>query len=85
MIKFAKYEEAVAVLKKALKLDETNAQAQELMEKAEAGKKRVDYGIPKDKLKGEKQPSAPPRERPKAEKPTANVPPAAVTPKPPQQ
>lgn len=51
LIKFAKYDEAIGVLKKALSLDQTNSQAQDLMEKAEAGKKRTDYGIPKDKLK----------------------------------
>lgn len=48
LIKFAKYEEALNVLKKALKLDETNSQAQALIEKAEAGKKRLDYGKPKE-------------------------------------
>jgi tetratricopeptide (TPR) repeat protein len=55
LIKFAKYDEAVSVLKKALKLDETNSPAQDLLEKAEAGKKRTDYGIPKDKQKAEKE------------------------------
>lgn len=53
LIKFAKYEEAVSVLKKALKLDDTNSQAQDLLDIAEAGKKRVDYGIPKDKQKAQ--------------------------------
>ena len=51
LIKFAKYDEALGVLKKAIKLDETNSQAQDLLEKAQAGKKRTDYGIPKDKQK----------------------------------
>lgn len=51
LIKFAKYEEAVKVLKKALQLDESNSQAQDLLDIAEAGKKRVDYGVPKDKQK----------------------------------
>ena len=54
LIKFAKYDEAVGVLKKALKLNESNSQAQSLLEKAEAGKKRIDYGIPKDKPKSDK-------------------------------
>lgn len=53
LIKFAKYEEAVSVLKKALKLDDTNSQAQDLLDIAEAGKKRVDYGVPKDKQKAQ--------------------------------
>lgn len=54
LIKFAKYDEALGVLKKALKLDESNSQAQALIEKAEAGKKRIDYGVPKDKAKSDK-------------------------------
>lgn len=54
LIKLAKYDEAVGVLKKALNLDETNSQAQDLMEKAEAGQKRINFGIPKDKPKVEK-------------------------------
>lgn len=43
-IKLAQYEEAVAALKKAVSLDESNLQAQEMLEKAEAGRKRVDFG-----------------------------------------
>jgi tetratricopeptide (TPR) repeat protein len=85
LIKFAKYEEAVAALKKALKIDETNSHAQELLDKAEAGQKRVEYGIPKDKLRNDKLPPAPPKEKPKTEKPgNTAVPPPAETPKPPQ-
>jgi tetratricopeptide (TPR) repeat protein len=49
LIKLAQYDEAVRALKKAVEIDEANAQAQELLEKAEAGKKRVDFGA--DKLK----------------------------------
>lgn len=44
LIKLAQYDEAVRALKKAVELDEGNALAAELLEKAEAGKKRVDYG-----------------------------------------
>jgi len=47
LIKLAHYEEAVGALKKALKIDENNLQAQELLEKAEAGRKRVDFGVNK--------------------------------------
>lgn len=55
LIKLAKYDESLGVLKKALSLDESNSQAQDLIEKAEAGKKRVDYGVPKgDKSKAPK-------------------------------
>lgn len=49
LVKLAQYEEAVSALKKSLKLDENNSQAEELLEKAEAGRKRVDFGV--DKLK----------------------------------
>jgi tetratricopeptide (TPR) repeat protein len=51
LMKFAKYEEALGILKTALKLDPTNSQAQDLVEKAEAGKKRIEFGQPKDKPK----------------------------------
>lgn len=47
LIKLAQYDEAVSALKKAIKLDETNLQAEELLEKAAAGKKRVDFGVNK--------------------------------------
>ncbi|MCU0238651.1 MAG: tetratricopeptide repeat protein [Pyrinomonadaceae bacterium] len=48
LIKFAKYQEAIGVLKKALKLDENNSRIESLLEKAEAGRKREDYGKPKE-------------------------------------
>lgn len=44
LIKLAQYEEAVAALKKALEIDSSNLQAESLLEKAEAGRKRVDFG-----------------------------------------
>ncbi|CAN5662398.1 hypothetical protein BH24ACI2_BH24ACI2_05810 [soil metagenome] len=47
LIKLAHYDEAVSALKKAVKLDESNLQAAELLETAEAGKKRIDYGVNK--------------------------------------
>lgn len=45
LVKLASYDEAVPVLKKAVSLDEANSQAQELLERAEAGKKRIDFGV----------------------------------------
>ncbi len=53
LVKLAQYAEAVNVLKKAVKLDENNSQAAELLEKAEAGRKRIDFGVNKivDRLK----------------------------------
>lgn len=49
LIKLAKYHEAVGALKKAIELDSTNTKAEELLEKAEAGRKRIDFtSVPKD-------------------------------------
>ncbi len=43
LIKLAQYHEAIPPLKKALELDPENIRAQELLEDAEAGRKRVNY------------------------------------------
>ncbi|HEY8563289.1 MAG TPA: tetratricopeptide repeat protein [Pyrinomonadaceae bacterium] len=45
LIKLAQYEEAVRALKKALDIDPENSEAAELLEKAEAGKKRINFGV----------------------------------------
>lgn len=50
LIKLAQYPEAIKQLKKAVELDEYNARAEDLLEQAEAGRKRVDYGA-KEKAK----------------------------------
>ena len=50
--KLAKYDEAVAALKKALELDPSNVDAEQLLEEAEAGRKRVDFVPPKEKPSG---------------------------------
>jgi tetratricopeptide (TPR) repeat protein len=47
LIKLAKYPEAVVALKKAVELDSENLIAQELLEDAEAGRRRIDYVSPK--------------------------------------
>jgi tetratricopeptide (TPR) repeat protein len=53
LIKFAKYQEAIGILKKVQKLDPGNGQVDSLMEKAEAGAKRENFGTkPKDKPAG---------------------------------
>jgi Flp pilus assembly protein TadD len=53
LIKLAQYQEAISPLKKALELDPENIRAQELLEEAEAGRKRVNYtATPKDDKKG---------------------------------
>ena len=43
LIKLAQYREAIEPLKKALELDPENSKAQELLEDAEAGRKRIDF------------------------------------------
>jgi tetratricopeptide (TPR) repeat protein len=50
LIKLAKYPEAVSSLKKALELDPQNLEAEELLERAEAGRKRITFTqLPEDK------------------------------------
>lgn len=44
LIKLAQYDEAIRALKKAIEIDEANLRAEDLLEQAEAGKKRVDFG-----------------------------------------
>ncbi|MGI8883235.1 MAG: tetratricopeptide repeat protein [Pyrinomonadaceae bacterium] len=68
LIKLAQYDEAVRALKKALEIDSLNLPAEDLLEKAEAGKKRVNFGI-KPKLPEQK---TAPRENPKS-KPAINT------------
>ncbi len=43
-IKLAQYDEAIRALKKAIDIDENNLIAEDLLEQAQAGKKRVDFG-----------------------------------------
>jgi len=64
LIKLAQYQEAVAALKKAVSIDSTNLQAESLLEKAEAGRKRVDFGI-KPKIPTPPQETVKPRANPK--------------------
>jgi tetratricopeptide (TPR) repeat protein len=52
LIKLAQYHEAISPLKRALELDHENIRAQELLEDAEAGRKRVNYtSTPKEDKK----------------------------------
>jgi tetratricopeptide (TPR) repeat protein len=46
LVKLAQYNEAIKFLKKSMELDPDNTRAEELMEKAEDGKRRVEQGIP---------------------------------------
>jgi len=84
LMKLAQYEEAVAALKKAVSLDDSNLQAQELLEKAEAGRKRIDFGnkpklpppVQQEPIKPRENPkpreSPKPKEEPTPEKKNAN-------------
>jgi len=51
LIKLAQYQEAIPPLKKAIELDADNIKAQELLDDAQAGRKRVDYATKKDDKK----------------------------------
>jgi tetratricopeptide (TPR) repeat protein len=44
LINIAEYAEAIRALKKALELDENNLQAEDLLERAQAGQKRIEFG-----------------------------------------
>ncbi len=46
LIKLAKYPEAITFLKKALERDPDDSRSEELLEKAEDGRRRVEQGIP---------------------------------------
>jgi len=66
LIKLAQYDEAVTVLNKAVKLDDSNLQAQDLLERAEAGKKRINFGIkPKPPQQQQEEVSRPKTGKPK--------------------
>lgn len=66
LIKLAQYQEAVAALKKAVAIDSGNLQAESLLEKAEAGRKRVDFGNkPKPPQQAQLEQPKRPRENPK--------------------
>lgn len=65
LIKLAQYQEAVAALKKAVAIDADNLQAQDLLEKAQAGRKRIDFGIKPKPQATPQQEQAKPRGNPK--------------------
>lgn len=88
LIKLASYDEAVKVLKKAVELDAENAEAVDSLEKAEAGKKRTNFGIkpkiPTDAPQNmrETRPSGKSANKPKTgeTKPSEQTPPPAAPP-----
>ena len=80
LIKLAQYAEAVAALKKAISIDATNLQAESLLEKAEAGRKRVDFGNKPKPPQQQQQETGRPRPNPK---PATNSKPPDAPPPPP--
>lgn len=82
LIKLAQYDEAVKALKKALEVDSSNLEAESLLEKAEAGKKRVDFGIKPKTPTQNNQPNAKPSKSSGTTKSTENdTPPPPPAPK----
>lgn len=70
LIKLAQYDEAVRALKKALEIDPENSEAAELLEKAEAGKKRINFGVtPKPPAQQDKSKTVKPSETESPETP----------------
>jgi tetratricopeptide (TPR) repeat protein len=69
LFKLAKYDEALGVAKKALSLDENNSQAADLLEKAQAGKKRIEFGLPKDRPAADRREPDSTKTKPKTEEP----------------
>lgn len=55
LIRLAKYQEAIGALRKALEVDPANSQAEELLERAEAGRQRLDYVTVKKEEKEEEE------------------------------
>lgn len=83
LIKLAQYQEAIPPLKKALELDPENIRAMELLEDAEAGRKRVNYtSTPKEDKKGNSNTNSETNSAPTTEKPPANNAPTTNPPKP---
>jgi tetratricopeptide (TPR) repeat protein len=90
LIKLAQYDEAVKVLKKAQELDENNLRAADLLEKAQAGQKRTNFGIkpkiPADLLKQQQEQSRGRTSKPKEDTtetaPEVKTPPAPAPTKP---
>lgn len=81
LIKLAQYQEAIPPLKKALELDPENIRALELLEDAEAGRKRVNYSAtPKEDKKpansnSNADPEAPGNDKPPIPTPNPGQPP----------
>jgi tetratricopeptide (TPR) repeat protein len=83
LIKLAQYQQAIPPLKKALELDPENIRAQELLEDAEAGRKRVNYtATPKEDKKPADSNSNTDEAEPSADKQPTPTPAAPPPPRP---
>jgi tetratricopeptide (TPR) repeat protein len=83
LIKLAQYQEAIPPLKKALELDPENIRALELLEDAEAGRKRVSYSAtPKEDKKPANSNSNANSDVPDDEKPPIPTPSPGQSPRP---
>ena len=82
LIKLAQYQEAAAALKKAVAINSGNLQAESLLEKAEAGRRRVDFGN-KPKPPQQQAQLEPPRRRENPKLATNSKLDAALPPPPP--
>lgn len=58
LIRLAKYQEAMGALRKALEVDPSNSQAEELLERAQAGRQRLDYVTIKKEEKADEEEAA---------------------------
>ncbi|MBA2379313.1 MAG: tetratricopeptide repeat protein [Blastocatellia bacterium] len=82
LMKLAKYSEAESAFKKTLEIDPDNLQAEELLERAEAGRKRLEFTVmPKDEKKRDASNTSNTNEARPDPKPTP--PPATPKPSPP--
>lgn len=84
LMKLAQYDEAIRALKKAVEIDEANLRAAEMLEQAEAGKKRVDFGANQIKSKlppqeEQRETRSAPRKPKETEKTEGAEPPAPKT------
>jgi tetratricopeptide (TPR) repeat protein len=83
LVKLAQYQEAITPLKKALDLDPGNSRAAELLDDAEAGRRRIDFAVKSQEEK--KQAKTDEAANSNSETPDSNgtKPPANTAPKPP--
>lgn len=71
LMKLAQYDEAVRVLKKALELDATNMLAEEMLEKAEDGRRRIDFA--KKEIQKQDDREKPVNETPRQPRPAPSI------------